>query len=53
MPQRIGEDLEDVVRWSTDPPRYGNKLVLIVSHATLPFPGAAAAWHPAPMPDDR
>src|SRR6202035_460161 len=40
MPQRIGEDLEDVVRWSADPPRYGNRLVLIVSHETyFPSPG--------------
>jgi hypothetical protein len=49
MPHRIGEDLEDVVRWSTDPPRYGNRLVLIVSHETHFLPWAAA-WHPAPMP---
>jgi hypothetical protein len=40
MPRRIGEDLEDVVRWSTDPPRYGNRLKLIVSHEThFPFLG--------------
>jgi hypothetical protein len=34
MPHRIGKDLEDVVRWSTDPPRYGHRLVLAVSHET-------------------
>jgi len=32
VPRGIGQDLEDVMRWSTDPPRYGNRLVLIVSH---------------------
>jgi len=34
MAHRIGQDLEDDVRRSTDPPRYGNRLVLTVSHET-------------------
>jgi len=38
MPRGIGKDLEDVVRWSADPPRYGNRLVLIVSHETGSLP---------------
>jgi predicted DNA-binding protein (MmcQ/YjbR family) len=38
MPRRIGNDLEDVVRRGADPPRYGNRLVLIVTHSKLDAP---------------
>src|SRR5690349_22017286 len=34
MPRRIRKDLEDVVRWGADPPRYGNRLIRVVSHET-------------------
>jgi len=44
MPRGIGKNLEDAVRWSADPPRYGNRLVLIVSHETR-FP---SLWQPPP-----
>jgi hypothetical protein len=33
MPRRIGQDLEDVVRWGADAPGYGDRLAAIVSHA--------------------
>src|SRR5262249_27583034 len=50
MPHGIGQDLEYVVRWNTDPPRYGNRLVLTVSHQIrLPFPEASATPASPPM----
>jgi predicted DNA-binding protein (MmcQ/YjbR family) len=38
MTRRIGNDLEDVVRGGADPPRYGNRLVLVVTHGRLDAP---------------
>jgi hypothetical protein len=39
VPHRIGEDLEDIVRGSADPPGYGDGLILIVGHESRPFSG--------------
>jgi hypothetical protein len=53
MPHRIGQDLEDVVRGSTDPPRYGNRPVFIVSHETRSLPWGVRRPASVPMPDER
>jgi hypothetical protein len=44
VPRGAGEDLEDVVRWSADPPRHGDGLVLMVSHQNPVLP-SVATWH--------
>ena len=36
MPDRVRKDLEDVVRWSADPPGYGNRLVVVAGHGAVP-----------------
>ena len=48
MPRGIGNDLEDVVRRGADPPRYGNRLVLIVSHGRLDAPSLRNSSPEAP-----
>ena len=52
MPHRIGEDLEDLVRRSADPLRYGNGLALIVV-MVVPSAAASALWLAPRMDDDR
>ena len=55
MPRRIGYDLEDVVRRGADPPRHGNRLVLIVTHGRLDAPSlrnSSPVPGPVEVPDD-
>jgi hypothetical protein len=39
VPHRVREDLENVARWSADPPGYGDRLAFVVGHLRASLSG--------------